>query len=175
MSWTDKVGNLLHQYAGAGGAAVQPDVHAHYDEVSQAVPSGTLAEGIAAAFRSDRTPAFGEMLSHLFSQSSGDQKAGLLNKLISSVNPATLTQVFSGAGLAGLLSGGKPELTNGQAEQVPPDVVQQLATHAERNNPSVVDAISNFYAQHTTLVKTLGSGALAIALAKIANRQRESS
>jgi hypothetical protein len=41
MSWTDKVGSLLKQYATAGGAAAQPapDVHAHFDEVSQAVPA----------------------------------------------------------------------------------------------------------------------------------------
>jgi hypothetical protein len=59
MSGTDKVGSLLKQYTTAGGAAAQsaPDVHAHFDEVSQAVPSKTLAEGIAAAFRSDSTPA----------------------------------------------------------------------------------------------------------------------
>jgi hypothetical protein len=37
-----------------------------------------------------------------------------------------------------------------------PEAVQQLATHAENANPSVIDSISNFYAQHTTVVKTLG-------------------
>jgi hypothetical protein len=31
---------------------------------------------------------------------------------------------------------------------------------------------SEFYAQHSTLVKTLGSAALAVALAKVAERQR---
>jgi hypothetical protein len=176
MSWTDKVGGLLKQYVTGGGAAAQPapDVHAHFDQVSQAVPSGVLAEGLAAAFRSDSTPAIGQMLSTLFSQSSGDQKAGLLNHLISSVNPATLTQILSGAGLAGMLSGGgAPAVTASQAQQVPPEVVEQLANHAEKNNPSIVDSLSNFYAQHSTLIKTLGSGALTIALAKIAERQRQ--
>jgi hypothetical protein len=52
-------------------------------------------------------------------------------------------------------------------------VVQQLATHAQNANPSVVESVSNFYAQHSTLVKTLGGAALTIALAKVAERQRQ--
>lgn len=175
MSWTDKVGSLLKQYVTSGGAAAQPapDVHAHFDEVALAVPPNILATGLAAAFRSDQTPALGQMVSSLFSQSNGDQKAGLLNQLMSSVNPATLVQVLSGAGLAGLVSGGTSQLTASQAQQISPDVVQQLANHAEKSNPSIVDSLSSFYAQHTTLVKTLGGGALAIALAKVAEHQRQ--
>ena len=175
MSWTDKVGSLLKQYVTSGEAAAQPapDVHAHFDQVAEAVPQNTLAEGLAAAFRSDQTPALGQMLSSLFSNSNGDQKAGLLNHLLSSVSPGTLMQVLSGAGLAGLVSGGTTQLTPSQAQQVSPDVVQQLANHAENSNPSIIDSLSNFYAQHTTLVKTLGGGALAIALAKVAERQRQ--
>jgi len=50
--------------------------------------------------------------------------------------------------------------------------VQQLAAHAENTDPSIVDKASAFYAQHTTLVKTLGGAALSIALAKVAERQK---
>jgi hypothetical protein len=46
-------------------------------------------------------------------------------------------------------------------------------THAQNANPSVVESVSNFYAEHTTLVKTLGGAALTIALAKVAERQRQ--
>jgi hypothetical protein len=52
-------------------------------------------------------------------------------------------------------------------------MVQQLATHAEKSNPSVVDSVSNVYAQHTTLIKSLGGAALTVALAKAAERQRQ--
>jgi|SRR5690348_10262776 len=174
MSWINQVGNLLKQYT-SGGAAAQPapDVHAHFDQVAGAAPSGTIAEGLAAAFRSDRTPALGQMVSSLFSQSNGEQKAGLLNQLMGSVNPATLTQILSGAGLSGLLSGGKEQLSSDDAQKISSDVVQQLATHAEKADPSSVDSLSTFYAQHTALVKTLGGTALSIALAKIAERQRQ--
>jgi hypothetical protein len=174
MAWTNKIGNLLQQYT-SGGAAAQPapDVHAHFDEVAQATPSSAIAEGLAAAFNSDKTPAFGQMVSTLFNNSTGDQKAGMINHLLSSVSPGALTQVLSGAGLAGLLGAGSTQLTADQAQKLSPEAVQQLATHAQNANPSVVDAVSNFYAQHTTLVKTLGGAALTIALAKVAERQKQ--
>lgn len=173
MTWTDKVGNLLKQYTSGGAAAAAqpaPDVHAHFDEVAQAAPPSVLAEGLTAAFNSDKTPAFGQMLSTLFNNSTGDQKAGIVNHLLSSVSPGTLTQLLSGAGLMG---SGSTQLTPDQAQKLSPEVVQQLATHAQNANPSVVESVSNFYAQHTTLVKTLGGAALTIALAKVAERQRQ--
>ena len=174
MDWTDQVGKLLKQYT-SGGAAAQPapDVHAHFDQVAQAAPTSVIAEGLTAAFNSDKTPAFGQMLSSLFSNSTGDQKVGMVNQLLNSVSPGTLTQILSGAGLAGLLGAGKTQLTPDQAQKLSPEVVQQLATHVQSSNPSVVESVSNFYAQHPTLVKTLGGAALTVALAKIAERQRQ--
>ena len=174
MDWTDQVGNMLKQYT-PGGAAAQPapDVHAHFDQVAKAAPTSVIADGLAAAFNSDKTPAFGQMLSSLFSNSTGDQKVGMLNQLLTSVSPGILTQILSGAGLAGLLGAGKTQLTPDQAQKLSPEVVQQLATHAQSSNPSVVESVSNFYAQHPTLVKTLGGAALTVALAKIAERQRQ--
>ena len=173
MSWTDKLGNLLHQYT-SGGAAAQPapDVHAHFDQLAQSAPTSVIAEGLAAAFKSDKTPAFGQMVSTMFTNSNGDQKVGMLNQLLSSVNPATLTQVLSGAGLAGLVGGGNTQLTPDQAQKISPEIVQQLATHAQNANPSVVESVSSFYAQHATLIKTLGGTALTVAMAKVAERQK---
>ena len=174
MDWTDQLGNMLKQYT-SGGAAAQPapDVHAHFDQVAKAAPTSVIADGLAAAFNSDKTPAFGQMLSSLFNNSTGDQKVGMLNQLLTSVSPGILTQILSGAGLAGLLGAGKTQLTPDQAQKLSPEVVQQLATHAQSSNPSVVESVSNFYAQHPTLVKTLGGAALTVALAKIAERQRQ--
>ena len=173
MSWLNQVGDLLKQYSSGGAApAAAPDVHAHFDQVAQAAPASEIAQGLAAAFRSCQTPAFGQMLSTLFANSNADQKAGMLNQLISSVNPATLTQILSGAGLGGLLGGAGTQLTPDQAQKLSPDVVQELAAHAEKADPSIVDAVSGFYAQHGTLVKTLGGAALTIMMAKMSERQK---
>lgn len=174
MSWVDEVGILLKQYT-SGGAAAAPalDVNAHFDQVVQAAPTSVVAEGLAAAFRSDQTPAFGQMLSGLFSNSSANQKAGMLSQLLSSVSPTVLTQILSSAGVTGAVGGARAQLTPDQVQKISPEVVAQLAAHAEKANPSIVDSLSSFYAQHSDLVKTLGGAALTVALAKVAERQRQ--
>jgi hypothetical protein len=174
MSWLNQVGDLLKKYSsgGAAAAAPAPDVHAHFDQVAEAVPSRSIAEGLAAAFRSDQTPPFGQMLSTLFANSNADQKAGMLNQLISSVNPAMLAQLLSGPGLEGVVGETGAQLTPEQAQRLSPEAVQQLAAHAEKANPSIIDSVSGFYAEHTTLVKTLGGAALTVVLAKLAERQK---
>jgi hypothetical protein len=125
---------------------------------------------LAAAFRSDRTPPFGQMLSTLFTNSNADQKAGMLNQLVSAVNPTLLSQILSGAGLAGVAGGAGAQLTPDQAQKLSPEVVQQMAGDAEKTNPSIIDSVSGFYAQHPTLIKGLGGAALTVALAKLAER-----
>ena len=98
MPWMDQIGGLLKQYTGgaATAAAPAPDVHAHFDQVAGAAPQSAIAEGLAAAFHSDQTPAFGTMLSGLFANSTGEQKAGLLNSLLANVNPAMLSSIAGG-------------------------------------------------------------------------------
>jgi hypothetical protein len=171
MTLLDQLGNVLKQYTG-GSTQNAANATEHFDQVAQAAPQSVIAEGLAAVFRSDQTPAFGNLVSSLFSQSNGEQKAGMLNHLIASVGPGTLAQIAGGGMLASLLGGGAKEITPQQAQSISPDVVQQIAAHAEKADPSIVDRASAFYAQHTTLVKTLGGAALSIALAKVAERQK---
>jgi hypothetical protein len=171
MSLLDQLGNVLNQYTG-GSTQNAANATEHFDQVAQAAPQSVIAEGLSAVFRSDQTPAFGNLVSNLFSQSNGEQKAGMLNQLIASVGPGALAQVAGGGMLASLLGGGAKEISSQQAQNISPELVQQIATHAEKADPSIVDKASAFYAQHTTLVKTLGGAALSIALAKVAERQR---
>ncbi len=171
MGILDSLSDVLKNYS--GGQTPNPaNAEQHFDQVAESAPRSMIAEGLAAAFRSDQTPAFGNLLGNLFSQSSGEQKAGILNQLLASVGPGVLSQ-FAGAGaLSQLLGGGGQPISSAQAQSIPPEVVQQLATHAEKADPSIIDKASAFYAQHATLVKTLGGTALTIALAKVAERQR---
>jgi len=169
MSWMNMLGGLVQQFA--GGQASPEDAERHFDQISQAVPSGTLGSSLADAFRSDQTPAFGQLASQLFGNSNGQQKAGMLNSLIAAAGPALMSG-GAGALLSQLTGGGQRPITPQEAEQVSPEVVNQLATHAEKHDPSVVDQISGFYAEHPTLVKSLGGAVLAVALAKLADRQQ---
>jgi len=170
MTLIDQLSNVLKQYSG-GSNQDSANVGEHFDQVAQAVPQGAIAEGLSSAFRSDQTPAFGSLIGNLFGQSNGEQKAGVLNNLLGALGPGALSQIAGGGALASLLGGAK-EITPEQAQNISSEVVQQLATHAEKPDPSIVDRASVFYAQHPTLVKTLGGAAMSIVLAKVAQRQK---
>ena len=129
-------------------------------------------------FHSDQTPAFGQMAGQLFGQANPNQQAGMLNQMLSGMGPGVLSSLLGGAGgaaLAGVLGqsgNANNSITPEQASQLTPDQVQQIANHAQQNNPGIVEHMSDFYAQHSGLIKTLGGAALAVALAKIADSQK---
>jgi len=107
----------------------------------------------------------------MFGSSNGTQKANVLNELMSAAGPA-LTTILGNAGLGALASKlpTSGAITPETAEQVPPQVVEQVAKHVEERDPTIVDRLGAIYAEHPTLVKTLGSAVLAVTLAKLANR-----
>lgn len=179
------LGSLLQHYI-EGASTSSQDPQAHFGEVAQNASTDLITQGLAAAFRSDATPAFGQMAGQLFGQSNPTQQAGLLNQLIAGMGPAALAALMNGSGGSGgsggsalgnilsQLTGGNPSatITPTQAATLSPDQVQVIADQAEKHNPGVIDAISGFYAEHPTLVKTLGSAALSVALAKMAEHSR---
>ena len=176
MDWINQISGMLQQYQGARPDQTPDTVDDDFDNFAQAAPPSAIADGLSAAFRADQTPPFAQMLGGLFRQSDAPQRASILNTLISALGPTIVSQILnrsggSGSGLAGILGSGQPEVTPEQAAQIPPEAVEQVAQQAEQKDPSVVDMISNVYAQHPTLIKTLGGAALTIALAKIAQRQ----
>lgn len=169
MSWMNEVGALLQQYRGASGSAAPANAAEDFGKIADKAPPSALSGGLAEAFRSNSTPAFGEMISGLFSQSDGAQRAGILNHLIAAAGPAMSSGAVAG-GLSALLSGGGQRVTPEQAQQVRPEEVQQLASQAEKRDPTVIDRASEFYAQHPTLVKGLGAGALAVLMSHLSQR-----
>ena len=184
MSWMDQIGNILQQYSGASPQAAPDNVQDDFDRFAENAPPSALADGLSAAFRSEETPPFPAMVSQLFGQSDGQQRAGILNTLIRTLGPTVVAQILArragggatGGGigdlLGGLLGGGQPQVTPEVAQQIPPDAVEEIAQQAEQRDPSVIDMISNVYARNPQLVKTLGAAALTIALAKIAQRRQ---
>jgi hypothetical protein len=53
---------------------------------------------------------------------------------------------------------------------VSPEVVSQLADHAAKQDPSIIDRAGEFYSQHPTLVKSLGVGALTVIMSHLSQR-----
>ncbi len=172
MSLLGSIGDLLKQYSG-GTSSAPANVAEHFDQVAQGVPSSSLAGGLAEAFRSGETPPFAQMAAQLFSNGNGQQQASMLTTLMSSVGPEVLARFTGnnpGSPLAGLLQSGQTEVTAEQAAQVDPAEVQARAQHVEQHNPSIIDRVSEVYAEHPTLIKTLGAAALTIAVTKIAEQ-----
>lgn len=169
MDWMTKVTGILQQYTGANPSAASADVNAHYDSVAQAVPKDVLTQGLSAAFSSDQTPAFGQMVANLFQQSSPEQKSGMLNQLLAGAGPAVLAKVFAG-NAPSALAGGSTQVTPEMANQVTPEAVEAIAAETHKQNPSIVDSLSGFYAQHPTLIKALGATALTVVMAKMSKR-----
>jgi hypothetical protein len=57
----------------------------HFAQVAQAVPSSTIASGLAEAFRSAQTASFPQMAAQLFAHGNSQQQAGMLNVLMASL------------------------------------------------------------------------------------------
>jgi hypothetical protein len=175
MGLLDQLGQLADQLK--AGQATDNDVHSTYDRVAGQLPQRDLSAGISHVFNSPETPPFDQMLSGLFGNSDPTQKAGLLNKVLAALGPnagALLTQAGLGglaAGAAGAgAGGGTIQVTPQQAQQVSPEAVQVLAQNAAKKNPTIVDQAADFYAQHPTLVKAIGAGALALLLNRMSRR-----
>ena len=161
MGLLDDVKGMLAQYA--TGAAPGGDPSAHFDQMTQSVDSSVIAQGLAAAMRSTDTPPFAQMVSNLFANGNAEQKMAMISTLLSSLSPEQRARITSMIpGLASVASG------VASPAAIPPSAVQSLAEHAEQHDTGIIDTMSRFYAEHPTLVKTLGSAAMMIALRKIA-------
>jgi len=167
------LGSLLGQLgslAGGGG-----NLESAFEQAAGAAGQGGIASALSHAFGSDQTPPFGQMIGGLFGQSNPNQQAGILNTILASAGPSLLASGALG-GLTSLLggasSGGQvPQITPEQAQQLTPDQVQQIATAAHAQNPGIIGAASEFYAQHPTLVKGLGASALALMMSHMSQQK----
>ena len=165
---------MLKQYADPSPDNAATSTN-HFEEAAQSAAPDQIGDGVAAAFRSDQTPPFANMVGQLFGQSNGQQQAGVLNQLLGSISPGLLSGLAGGV-LGRFLGGGRdgggaaatPSLSPEQASQLTPDQVREIAAHAEQHDPGIVDKVGSFYGQHPQLVKTLGGIALAVILGRMA-------
>ena len=165
-------GSLMQQLLGARAGPAPAPAQDQFHQLAQSTAPDVLSRGLAAAFNSDQTPDFGAMVAHMFGQANPEQKTGIVNRLLAGVGPAAIG-LLSQLGMKGLaVQGGAatPNLSTEQVAQLSTGQVQQIATHAQSVNPGIVESMSNFYAQHPVLVKTLGAAALAIIVGNIRNR-----
>jgi hypothetical protein len=195
MNWMKEMGDVLSRYDNPNPTQAPGTVDRDYDLFAQNAPPAAISEGLSAAFRSEHTPEFPQMASQLFGRASGSQKSAMLNMLLATVGPMVLQQILArrqrdpaspttqrsgGGGLGGglgdilgniLKGGGSPKVTPDVADQIPTDVVEEVAREAEKKDPSIIDRVSDIYAQQPQLLKVLGGAALAIALGRMAQKR----
>jgi len=152
--------DTLVQAVSGGGNSPQ------FNQVAQDAPTDVLAKGLSAAFGSDQTPAIGNMVSQMFGQSDGAQKAGMLNQLLGALGPTVMAGLAGGV-LGKVMSPGQTQITPEQAQQLTPQQVQDVVNHANDVHPGVADQLGQFYAQHRGLINTLGGIAATVAMMKM--------
>ena len=164
---TDFLNNML----GSNGTAATPsgNLADDFSQIAHRIPPDVLSKGLSAAFGSNETPAAGQMVSQMFNASSPEQRAGMLNQLISALGPAASSVLGGALGSANVAT---PTLTPDQASSVSPSQVQDAVAQAQQHNPGILETLSGFYAQHPVLVQSLGSAALAITLGKVSEHMK---
>ena len=89
----------------------------------------------------------------------------MLNLLLSSASPeqrAEISTLIPGVDTVSAATGAQA------AAAVSPVAVETLAQHVEQHDSGIIEKMSGLYAAHPTLVTTLGSVAMTIAMRKIA-------
>ena len=147
-------------------SATRPDPST-VDSVAREVPRDQLKSGVGEALRSKETPQLSQIVADMFEKASPEQRAAILNTLTEQMGPGALAGVAGGV-LSGHEGTSTPAVTVDKATQITPAQVRDVVTTARTaDEPGVFDRVSDFYAKHPDLVKTLGAGALMIALARM--------
>lgn len=147
--------SLAQQLSTHGNAPLPPEARQQVERIVQQAPPQELSAGLQDAFNSDRTPPFAQMVGQLFGDADEQQKGGILGTLLGGLGGAR-NPVVQHAGI-------DPDAP----ARATPQQVEQIAQQAERENPGIVGQMSEFYAQHPTLVKSLGGMALALVLGRM--------
>jgi hypothetical protein len=151
------VEGLLQQISNLGNAPVPSQAQDHFHQIATSTPQDVLSQGLNDAFNSSQTPPFAQMVGQMFGHADSQQKSGIIGALLGGL----------GAGAHPALAQAGINASPEQATQLSTDQVQQIATQAQQSNPGVVAQMSNFYAQHPVLVKSLGAAAMAIVLGRM--------
>ncbi len=163
MAIVDQIGNILRQYQG-GATPDREQVRAHYDEIANAVPQDELASVIGPAVGELDTSHVERKIEQSAQQMTPTQRGSFLGTLLGGLGGA-------GGGLAGILGslGASPEIASDPSRATPQDI-GKVAGYAKENQPDLFHKAMGFYAQHPTLVKVLGTMAIASIARNLSSR-----
>ena len=164
MSFLDQIGGLLSNVA--GGNLSEQETHDHYDQIAQAVPQSTLGAAIGPALASLGAGQTQQSVSNSAAQMNPQQRGDLMQTLLGGLGG-------SGGGIGGLLSQlGISQGVASNPQSATPEEVGKLAAHAQSADSGLFQQAMSFYSQHPTLVKALGTAAIAGIATHLSNGSR---
>ena len=152
MSLFDQLGGVLSNVM--GGNLSEQQAHDHYDQIASTVPQNQLGAAIGPALASLGAGELQQRISNSATQMDPQQRGNLMQTLLGGLGNA--------GNVGGLLSqlGISPSVQN-NPQSATPDEVGKLAAHTQANNPDLFHEAMSFYSAHPTLVKALGTAAIA--------------
>lgn len=167
MNRENDVSAVLQQYAAETGVHSVQKVEQDFVDVAGQIPAEHVETGLTEAMHSEQTPPFEDMLCESFERGDGPMRAAMLGQLLERASPAAMQPLVD----AGMLPGGAAQdgVDSVLAERMDVEVVRRIARDAAQTDPSVVQAMSAFFAGDPAAGRTLGGQALSVALNKIAD------
>jgi hypothetical protein len=165
MSFLDTIGGLLNQYQAGSGAASREEAQQHYDQITQHVPPDVLASTIGPAISSLPTGEVEERVQRSAQQMTPQQRGSLLEQLLAGLG--------GGGSVGSILNqiGVSPSVAQNPQAASPQDV-GKVAAYTKENRPDLFHQAMSFYAQHPTLVKVMGTMAIAAIAKNLAGGRR---
>ncbi len=152
MSLLDQLSGVLGNVM--GGNLNEQQAGEHYDQIASQVPQSQLGAAIGPALARLGGGQVQQSVTNSAAQMDPQQRGNVMQTLLGGLG---------GAGnLGGILSqlGISPSVQN-DPQSASPDDVGKLAAHTQSNNPDVFHQAMSFYSAHPTLVKALGTAAIA--------------
>lgn len=165
MGSLDMISDLLNRYASGSGATNRQEAREHYDRIVEAVPPEVLAPVIGPAVGSLPQDQVETRVRNSATEMTPGQRGSFLQTLLSGLGS-------SGEGIRTVLEqiGVSPKVAD-DPRQASPEEVGKVAAYAKKERPDLFHRAMEFYAQHPTLVKVLGTMAIA-SIAKNLYHQR---
>ncbi len=165
MALFDQIGGLLSNVM--GGNLSEQETHDHYDQIAQNTPPQTLTNALGAALGGMNTGDVQQGVANSAAQMSPQQRGGMMQTLLGG-----LTGAAGAGGIGGLLSQlGVNQSVASNPQSATPDEVAAVAAHAHATNPGILQEAMSVYSAHPTLVKALGTVAIAQIARHLANPQ----
>lgn len=163
MDLQNALGAVLKQISETGTGSGQ-EAHSQFEQLSNLVPASLMGSTIGPALSSLGTQEVAQNLLGSAGAMNPQQRGSLFSSLLSGFS----SQGIDTTSLLGQL-GVNPSVANNPETASPQDVAA-LAAHAHENSPDVFHKAMEFYGEHPTLVKTLGTVAVGAIVGHFMNK-----